>query len=545
MMDRFSLEGSIVDVVNRKIYKGEIVIINGKIDKIVPRGTSSDKYILPGLIDSHIHIESSMLVPSEFSKAAVKHGTVATVSDPHEIANVLGQMGIDFMIENSKKVSFKIFFGAPSCVPATSFETSGAVIDKDGVGELLASDDIYYLSEMMNFPGVIFDDPEVKAKLEHAKKLGKPIDGHAPGLQGGQLEKYAKAGISTDHECFTYEEAIEKIINGITVQIREGSAAKNFDSLHKLIDEYPDSVMLCSDDLHPDDLLKGHINLLLKKGIEKGIDLFNLLRAATYNPIKHYNLPVGMLQKGDPADIVVVDNLENFTIDSTYINGQKVFDGNNVEIAFNDDTEINNFKCNTISNSDIEVNCDGSSELNVIEVIDKELITKWSITKAFVSNGLVISDVSNDILKIVVVNRYKPAKVQVGFIKGFGLKEGALGSCIAHDSHNIIAVGSSDNEIVKVVNTIIANKGGIAACKGSNIVDLELEIAGIMTSKPAQLVAEKYQSITNMAKDMGSKLTAPLMTLSFMALLVIPSLKIGDQGLFDGNKFEFTKLQES
>ncbi|MCF8373344.1 MAG: adenine deaminase [Bacteroidales bacterium] len=541
-MESYFVEGNIVDVVNRKFIQGKVFVENGKIKKIVPCGTFNTQYILPGLIDAHVHIESSMLVPSEFAKVAVKHGTVATVSDPHEIANVLGVDGVKFMIENSKKVPFKIFWGAPSCVPATNFETSGFTIDSNEIEKLLSSEDIYYLSEVMNYPGVIYQDPEVIGKIEASIRANKPIDGHAPGIIGEQLEKYAKAGITTDHECFTIEEALDKIKNGITIQIREGSAAKNFDSLFELVDEFPDKVMLCSDDLHPDDLLKGHINLLIRKGIDKGLDFFNLLRVSTVNPIKHYNINVGLLQKGDAADFILVDNLDDFNIKETFINGIKVFDGKNSLIGYNEIDSKNNFHCSPISEKDIEVDAMPGQQMNVIEVIDKELITKSKILPIYVHNGKAISNINEDILKIVIINRYKTSRPQVGFIQNFGLKTGALGSCIAHDSHNIIAVGCSDAEIVKVVNAIIENKGGIAICYNNQIESLELEIAGIMTSKDASVVATKYESISKKAKELGSSLTAPLMTLSFMALLVIPNLKIGDKGLFDGEKFSFTDL---
>lgn len=538
----FTIEGNIVDVINGKIIKGQLIVINGKVKEIVPRGTSEEQFILPGLIDSHIHIESSMLVPSEFAKIAVKHGTVATVSDPHEIANVLGMEGINFMIENGKRVPFKFFWGAPSCVPATNFETSGYSIGGEKIEELMKRKEIYYLSEVMNYPGVIYKDAEVLKKIEKAKEQGKPIDGHAPGIVGEMLKKYAGEGISTDHECFTKDEALEKIRNKVKIQIREGSAAKNFDALFSLIDQYPKDVMLCSDDLHPDDLLKGHINLLIKKGIKNDVDFFNLLRAATKNPIEHYKLDVGLLQKGDSADFVVIDNLSDFNIKSTYINGKIVFDGNKTVFDYNETSSINNFNRSIISINDIEVKAKQGQKINVIEVIDKELVTKSCTVDAKVENGKILSDVETDVLKIVVVNRYKPAQIQVGFIKNFGLKKGAIGSCIAHDSHNIIAVGCKDEDIVSVANKIIANKGGIAVSDGKFIESLELEIGGIMTSKNIEVVAEKYSQIHNKTKELGSGLTAPLMTLSFMALLVIPSLKIGDKGLFDGDKFGFTNL---
>jgi len=546
MKKEFFVSGNIVDVVSKSIFKGELHIVNGSIKSVNLKDDVDDVYILPGLIDSHIHVESSMLIPSEFAKIAVKFGTVATVSDPHEIANVLGIEGVEFMINNGKEVPLKFHFGAPSCVPATSFETSGYSIGAEGVKYLLEKSDIYYLSEMMNFPGVIFNDDEVMGKIEIAKKLGKPIDGHAPGLIGDDLDKYANAGITTDHECFTKEEAVEKLKRGIKVQIREGSAAKNFESLYQLVDEYPDMVMLCSDDLHPDDLVTGHIDKLIRRGLDKGLDIFNLLRAVTINPVNHYNLSVGLLQKGDKADFIVIDDFNNFSILKTYIDGVLVAEKGKSFVSYNNDIVLNNFTCSFINEKQIEVNGSKGDKIKVIEALDGELITNKLIEEATISDGLIIPNKERDILKIVVVNRYIDRKPIVGFIKGFGITNGAIASSIAHDSHNIIAVGNSDSEIVVAINSIIKSKGGISVC--SNSVDcqiLPLDIAGIMTSMDSNIVAKKYNQLTKMARKLGSKLNSPFMTLSFMALLVIPNLKIGDKGLFDGDKFSFTELIES
>ncbi|MCX6258395.1 MAG: adenine deaminase [Bacteroidia bacterium] len=536
------LSGNIVDVISRKIFKGEIEIINGRISDIRQTLVAKDIFIMPGLIDSHVHIESSMLVPSRFAEIVVRHGTIATVSDPHEIANVMGIDGIDFMIGDIRNCYFKMYFGAPSCVPATGFETSGAVISVEDIKHLLARDDIYYLSEMMNYPGVIFNDPEVLAKIDLSKKAGKPVDGHAPGLTGDDLVKYVSAGIETDHECFTLHEAIEKINLGMKILIREGSSARNFGSLYRLIDDYPDMVMLCTDDAHPDDLVKGHINKLIKAGIEKNNEFFNLIRAVTCNPVKHYGLPVGLLQIGDPADFILVDDLTNFNILKTYINGHEVFDGEFVNIGIGSQICPNKFFSNRVAMSDLKVKGEKGNLIKVIVAIDGELITKTLVTEAKIENECIIQDIEDDILKIAVLNRYEPANPVKGFIKNFGLKNGAIAGSIAHDSHNVIAVGTNDEDIMNAMNMIIEANGGICFCAGNDREILPLEVAGLMTNQNANIVAEKYKHLENKARQNGASLKSPFMTLSFMALLVIPELKIGDKGLFDGIKFSLTNL---
>jgi adenine deaminase len=535
------VSGKVVDILNRRIFNARVYVSNQKISKIEECEEEFDSYILPGFVDSHVHIESSMMIPSSFARAAVKHGTVATVSDPYEIANVMGIEGVDFMINNSKKVPFKFYFGAPSCVPATPFETSGAVISEKEIRTLLENPDIYYLAEMMNFPGVIYNDKDVLAKLDHANKLNKPIDGHAPRLTGENLKKYASKYITTDHECTSVEEAIEKINNGIKIQIREGSAAKDFENLFPLIKSHPDKIMFCTDDCHPDDLIKGHINKTVKRAVEKGADLFNILAAATINPINHYKLNVGLLRIGDPADFIVVNDLKEFDVKETYINGSLVFKDGNVLFPFVDEKPINRFDCNRISEKDISIPYK-EGKLQTIVAKDGDLITGKSIEDPLVNNGFIISDTTRDILKIVVVNRYFSGTPSVGFIKNFNLKRGAMAGSIAHDSHNIIAIGTNDRDIVAAINRLIENKGGIVACFDNNIVDLKLNVAGLMSVEEAEVIAEKYQKVNNMVKKMGSTLTAPFMTMAFMALLVIPELKIGDKGLFDVSKFEFTSL---
>ena len=533
--------GKIIDVVNRKIFNGCITIEEGRIVKIEATDQEYSNYILPGFVDAHIHIESSMLIPSRFATLAVKQGTIAIVNDPHEIANVLDVEGVEFMIEDSKKSDFKFYFGAPSCVPATDMESSGGNLDSQKVKSLLERDEIVVLSEVMNFPGVIYGDKEVHAKINAAKSIGKPIDGHAPGLTGKDLDKYISAGIQTDHEAYSYEEGKEKLEKGMYILVREGSAAKNFDSLYKLIDEYPEKVMLCTDDSHPDNLSVGHINKIIAKGLNKGVDLFNLLRAATYNPKKFYNLDIGLLQEGDPADFVVLEDLESMIVKETYINGKRVFFDNNVSMDLGDYTPINKFRDKKINEEDLKV-ISTTDRMQVIKCYDGELITDKDIIS--VEKGVEIKTEDLDgINKIVVVNRYDDqAKPQVAFISGFGLKDGAVAMSIAHDSHNIIAVGNKDSEITAAINRLIENKGGIVLFRDNKFKEIKLEVAGLMTGKDPIKLAEEYKEIEESVKEMGSKLKAPLMTLSFMALLVIPKLKLSDKGLFDGESFNFTEI---
>ena len=536
-----TVKGNIVDVCNQRIFKGEITFKDGKIIAVKEAKHNIENYILPGFIDAHIHIESSMLVPSEFAKIAVTHGTVATVSDPHEIANVLGVKGVYFMIENGKKVPLKFNFGAPSCVPATSFESAGAIINAKDIKTLMQNKNIKYLAEMMNYPGVLYDDAQVIAKIKHAKEAGKPIDGHAPGLRGPEVSKYIAAGISTDHECFSFDEAKEKLDKGMKVLIREGSAAKNFEALINLLPEYYNNMMFCSDDKHPDDLLLGHINQLCERAVAKGMDVFKVLQVACVNPVKHYNLDVGLLQKGDAADFIIVDNLHKFNVLQTYIDGNLVAKNGKSFVQSVNFEVLNNFKTSPKHISDFAFFSD-TKKIRVIKALDGELVTNSVEAKAQSKDGNLISDIENDVLKITVVNRYKNAKPAVAFIKNFGLKEGAIASSVGHDSHNIIAVGVSDASICKAINLIIKNKGGICAVNNTEEKIVPLPVAGIMSNLSAQEIGKAYAEIDTMAKLMGSTLKAPYMSLSFMALLVIPSLKLSDKGLFDGDSFQFTSV---
>ena len=535
------IEGNLVDPVKREIYPALLEIEDGIISDIkLAEKVISERYIIPGFVDAHIHIESSMVVPAEFARLAVQHGTIATVSDPHEIANVCGIEGVEYMIENSRLVPMKFHFGAPSCVPATDFETSGARLDFEEVEQLLDREDILYLSEMMNWPAVLNDDPAVYAKLNAAKKRGKPIDGHAPGLMGERAKKYASAGITTDHECFTYEEGLDKIRCGMMIAIREGSAAKNFQSLIPLLGEFPDRIMFCSDDKHPDDLLEGHINQLAARAVAQGFDLFDVLSACSVNTIRHYNLPVGMLQKGDRADFAIVSDLEQFHVSETWIDGECVYNGS-VQFSNPEAAPINHFTKSEVKNQDFEIRTDhdGLLEVPVIVALDGELITEKHVETLQADQGLILPDPDRDILKIALINRYKKSPVSVGFIKNFGLTAGAIASSVAHDSHNIIAVGTDDESLRRVVQLIMDHEGGIAVASPDGDEILPLPVGGIMSSEPAEQVAEKYKHLTERAKTMGSKLQAPFMTISFMGLLVIPSLKMSDLGLFDGETFQF------
>jgi adenine deaminase len=532
--------GKIVDIPNRRIFDGIVEINSEGIISSIKEVEKSEmtQYILPGFIDAHIHIESSMVVPYEFAKTALKHGTIATISDPHEIANVLGVEGVEYMLDNAKEAGLKFHFGAPSCVPATTFETAGATIGPDQIRQLLQREDIWYLSEMMNYPGVLHEDKDVMLKIQIAKEVGKPIDGHAPGLKGTDAIKYISAGITTDHECFTYEEALHKVKHGMKILIREGSAAKNYDALHSLIAQYPDQVMFCSDDMHPDELLLGHINRLVVRSLKLGYNLFDVLKIACLNPVDHYKMDVGTLQEGHKADFIIVEDLEKFKILETNINGIQYFDGYSVNLPLKIHPQINKFNISKKSNADF--NLAASSDFApIINAIDGQLVTEKTYEKPTESNGNFISDQETDVLKIVVVNRYFDAPPAIGFIKNMGIKNSAFASTVAHDSHNIICVGTHDALICDCVNAIIEAKGGLAFKSASTEMVIPLPVAGLMSIDSCAEIGKHYERIDKMVKDTGCILKSPFMTLSFMALLVIPKIKISDLGMFDAENFEF------
>jgi adenine deaminase len=537
------IKANFIDILKREIYPAVVTIEKGKIISVLKTEEQVLNYILPGFIDAHVHIESAMLVPTEFAKKAVIHGTVATVSDPHEIANVLGNDGVYYMLDNAKKSPLKFNFGAPSCVPATIFETAGAEVSTADVDELMQRSDIKYLAEMMNYPGVLFQDKIVLDKIAIAHKYNKPVDGHAPGLTGEKAIQYINAGISTDHECFTYNEAKFKLDHGMKILIREGSAAKNFEALIDLLQDYSDDIMFCSDDKHPDDLMLGHINLLVKRAIEKGIDIFNVLKAACINPVLHYKLEVGLLNINDTADFIVIDNLKDFSILQTYINGVLVAENGNDLIATTPESIVNNFNIEEKEPTDFKIQLK-HTKIKVIEVIDGQLLTKTYIGEVDLdAEGNAVSNIEADILKIAVVNRYYNAPVAVAFIKNFGLKKGAIASSVAHDSHNIIVVGVDDESICKAVNCIIEEKGGLSVTDGEQVKILPLPIAGLMSADSCEVVAQKYSELVHFAKENGCTLHSPFMSMSFMALLVIPQLKLSDKGLFDGEAFQFCAME--
>ena len=538
-------KGYIVDVPERSVFPGEIHVMDGVIVareclESVPEGSP---FYLPGFTDAHIHIESSMMIPENFAKVAVTHGVVNAVCDPHEIANVLGVPGIEFMIENARNSRFNFCFGLPSCVPSSHLETAGAVIDAGMTEELIKREDLHFLAEMMNYPGVIFGDSEVMRKIEAARKAGKKIDGHAPGVTGEDIAGYASAGITTDHECVTLAEAREKVKNGMKIIVREGSAARNFDVLYPIIDESPENTMLCSDDRHPDDLVNGHIDDMVRRGIGKGLQLWNILDAACVNPVKHYGLPACLMQKGDRATFIAVDNLTDFEVQTTVIDGHIVYDrcsGVNAEaIACGNNPVhvLNNFVAGRITEKDIAFDIPAGRTVNVIVAKDGELITSREKT---------CTDMFSDsmVQKLIVYNRYGNGTPKVGFIKGFGLEKGAFGTTVAHDSHNIVATGASDAEIVQVINTLIGSKGGLCvSCEGNTDI-LPLPIAGIMSPGTGEEISVKYRQLDKMVKLLGCRMKSPFITLSFMALPVIKDIKLTDKGLVDVNAFDFISLVE-
>ena len=547
MTPAFSFPANVVDIFARSIRPAVIRVEDGRIASITPTGaTAADAalpYALPGFVDAHVHVESSLLVPTEFARLAVAHGTVATVSDPHEIGNVLGVAGVEYMLDNAQHSPFKFCFGAPSCVPATPFETAGAEITTADIARLFENPKIGYLAEVMNWPGVLHRDADVLAKIALAHAAGRPVDGHAPGLRAADAARYASAGISTDHECFTAAEARDKLAVGMKILIREGSAARNFDALIELLPEHYANLMFCSDDKHPDTLVLGHINQLVQRAVALGNDVFEVLHVACVNPVQHYRLPVGLLREGDPADFITVANLQDFEVLQTYLDGQLVAENGRSLLAAAPIAVVNNFHARPVAAADFQVPAPDSARpmLRVIECFDGQLITARVDLPARIENSLVVPDAATDVLKLAVINRYQPhVAPALAFIRGFGLKHGALASSVGHDSHNITAVGCDDESLARAVNLVIAAKGGLAAVgPDGQAILLPLPVAGLMSDQAGPEVARAYAAVDALAKQLGSPLAAPFMTLSFMALLVIPSLKLSDKGLFDGQQFAF------
>ncbi len=541
------LAGQIVDLHTRRIFPGRVEWRAGRIARLVDDpSVRTRRLILPGLVDAHIHIESSLLPPAEFARLAVIHGTVATVSDPHEIANVLGERGVLYMIRDGKRTPLRFTFGAPACVPATTFETAGAVLDVKTVTRLLHRKDVHYLAEVMNFPGVLAGDPALLAMMATARKLRKQIDGHAPGLRGKQARAYAAAGPTTDHECCTLAEAQAKLAAGMKILIREGSAARNFAALAPLLKTHPDRVMFCCDDLHPDLLIGGHIDRHVRRALALGADKFDVLRCASVNPASHYGLEVGLLRPGDAADFIVVDGWKNFRVQRTYLRGELVAANGRSRLPRQQSATPNKFRARARVAADFVCRAGSPAatrQLNVMEALNGQLVTRHLCEPARVVAGCIVPDLKRDLLKIAVVNRYAPrSPVAVGFIRGFGLKAGAIASSVAHDSHNIVAVGCDDAALAAAVNLVIRQRGGLSVVGPGRTAVLPLPIAGLMSDRDGRAVARTYTKLDRLAKRLGSRLDAPFMTLSFMALLVIPDLKLSDRGLFSATRWGFVPV---
>ena len=539
----------LVDLHQRRIFAAEVHVSDGMIQSIEPLPDDvqpDENFLMPGFVDAHVHVESSMVPPAEFGRVAVCHGTVATVSDPHEIANVLGEEGLEFMLEDAARGCLPIFFGVPSCVPATDFETSGACLNSDTVERLLRDERFYYLSEMMNWPGVLNEHPEVMAKISAAHRFGKPVDGHAPGLRGQDAARYAGAGITTDHECFTLAEARDKAAVGMHILIREGSAARNLDAVWPILLEHPELTMFSTDDAHLDDLLQGHLNRMVARCIAYGADLFDVLRAACINPVQHYGLPVGQLRVGDRADFIRVHDLVDFRVQETWINGERVARNGKCSFPHHKTATPNRFRQASFTPDDFRIDSDHHDSQVTVRVIvaeDGELVTKETHTALVPTKNILEPDPISDTLLLTVCNRYADAPPALAFVTGFELNRGAIASSIAHDSHQVIAVGASRKDISQAINAIFEAQGGMTAIVDNRIETLSLPIAGLMSNMPAHEVANRYQTLTGLAHQLGSNLRAPYMTLAFMALLVIPELKLSDRGLFDSRSFCFTPVK--
>ncbi|MDI6644268.1 MAG: adenine deaminase [Methanobacteriaceae archaeon] len=532
------LKGNILNVFSEEIYPAEIMVEKGIIKCVKPLNEDLKGYILPGFIDAHIHIESSMLTPSRFSEMVIPHGTTAVVADPHEIANVMGVDGIKYMIKDASSVPLKFFFTAPSCVPATPFETSGSILSSEDIDRLLDYREIVALGEMMNFPGVIGGDKEVFNKIETAKKHKKPIDGHAPLLTGDNLCKYVAAGISTDHECTQPQEAFEKRQMGMKIMLREGSSAKNLEDLLSVGGDF-----IVSDDKHPEDLLQGHLDVMIKKAVQLGLDPVKAIKMVTINPAQHYSLNNGAIQPGRSADLVIVDDLEKLNVESVYINGKLVSENGRPKFPVKPLTVDSTFLSSKKTRKDFEIFSPNESEkVRVIDVVEGQLITGESEAILNVENSKIQPKIDDDILKIAVVERYGHNRITNAFVRGFGLKSGAIASSVAHDSHNIIVVGTSGEDMARAVNLILKNKGGISITMDAKQYSLKLPIAGLMSVESAREVSLKLKKLHQVVSTMGSNLKSPFMTMSFMALLVIPKIKISDQGLFDVESFQFVDV---
>lgn len=532
------IKGNILNVFTDEIYPGEIKINNGIIESIREVDQYFPDIIVPGFIDSHIHIESSRLTPSRFAEVALRHGTTAVVCDPHEIGNVMGLEGIEYMVNDAKYAPLKFFFTAPSCVPATNYETNGATISADIIDSLLRRDEFVALSEVMNYTGVVNGDKDLIDKINVAKKYNKKIDGHAPLLTGPDLQKYVKYGISTEHECVTKAEALEKKRLGLKIMIREGSESH---MLEKLVNTPTDFIV--TDDLEPDDLVKGHMNIRLRKAVDLGMDPFEAIRKVTLNPAEHYGLNCGSISPGKSADLVFIDNLDDFRVKRVVVNGNTIFKKQKLlyrakPLPLDSTLHINH---KNAEDFDLKANNPNkkSANVNVIRVIPESIVTKKSTAKLTIDRGKIIPSVFEDILKISVVERYGGNTISNAFISGFGLKNGAIASSVSHDSHNLIVIGTNSEYMAEATNKIIDNNGGIVAISNQEQIELPLPIAGLMSDRSVLEVAKQTEALNDLVNRMGCPLENPFTIMSFMALPVVDEIKITNKGLFDVSENKF------
>ncbi len=552
-VDLLLTNAQIINVFSGEIIPGEMAISDGL---IVGFGQYEAKkvedlngrYVAPGFIDGHVHIESSMACISEFARAVVVHGTTTVAADPHEIANVLGLSGIEYMLQSAEEQPMNIYFTLPSCVPATDMETAGARLTAEDLKPFLNKDRIIALAEMMNFPGVIYRDPDVLAKISAARQQKKPIDGHAPGLEGPQLYAYISAGIQSDHECTTEHEAIEKLRSGMHIMIRQGTCAKNLQTLLPAVNEKTARRMMwCSDDRHPHDLIaEGHIDSIVYEAIQSGLDPILAIQMATLNPAEYFNLDhLGALAPGRQADLVVFSDLKKPVIEKVYSRGILIAENGKIlpTIQIPSAASVPPSMHVDLQKIDFAIPAD-KKQIRVIEIVPEQVITHQRIEEITVKNKQAVSDPSKDLLKMAVVERHSGSgNIGKGFVKGLGLKHGALASSVAHDSHNIIVVGTTDEDMRAALEAVVKMGGGLAAVSDARVrAELALPIAGLMSLEPVQRVRDQLDKLIEATHDMGTPLKDPFMTLSFLALPVIPELKLTDIGLVDVNKFEVVPL---
>jgi adenine deaminase len=550
--------GRVIHVFTNEILAGDVAIINGRIAGIgryEGRETVDldGKYLSPGFIEGHIHIESSMLTPAQFGAAVIPHGTTTVICDPHEIGNVCGKTGIRYMLE--KQSPLNLYAMAPSCVPATHMETSGALLSADDIAEILEHPRVLGLAEMMNFPGTVAAAPDVLAKLRVARKRKVPIDGHAPGLGGRDLQAYIASGISSDHECTTLAEAEEKLRAGMAIFIREGSTARNLEELMPLLHS-PAAChcLLVTDDRHADDLVeRGHLDYILRRAVHYGASAVIALQMVTINPARHFGLQrTGAIVPGFRADLVVLDDLEQFTADRVYISGQCVAEKGAMVTAVPEqsldtlDPVIRSSVKIDPEVVDLSMPGEEGGLIRVITCTDGQIVTGQQMLEPKVENGMMVSDVERDILKIVVLERHHGSHAMgIGFVQGLGLARGAIGSTVAHDSHNMIVTGTSDASMLRAIRALTDIRGGLVVAGDEQVYDvLPLPVAGLMSTGTAQKVSDCLDGIRTALEKVGTGVENPFMLLSFLALPVIPELKITDKGLVDVLQFQLVPLSD-